>query len=35
MMIEKKLNEMAEYNYLALPVLDSQNRLVGIVTVDE
>ena len=32
---EKVANEMAEYNYLALPVLDSQNRLVGIVTVDD
>ena len=32
---EKVANEMAEYNYLALPVLDSQNKLVGIVTVDD
>ncbi|MBC21781.1 MAG: magnesium transporter [Candidatus Marinimicrobia bacterium] len=32
---EKVANEMAEYNYLALPVLDSNNKLVGIVTVDD
>ena len=32
---EKVANQMAEYNYLALPVLDHKNKLVGIVTVDD
>ena len=32
---EKVANQMAEYNYLALPVLDRHNKLVGIVTVDD
>jgi len=32
---EKVANEMAEYNYLALPVLNQNNKLVGIVTVDD
>ena len=26
---------MAEYNFLALPVVDSQNRLIGVITVDD
>ena len=26
---------MAQYNYLAVPVLDFENKLIGIVTVDD
>ncbi len=32
---EKVAQEMAKYDFLALPVVDNQNRLVGIITYDD
>ena len=32
---EKVANKMSEYNYLALPVIDEEQKLIGIVTVDD
>ena len=32
---EKATHELSKYNFLALPVVDSEKRLVGIITVDD
>ena len=32
---EDVANTLAKYDYVALPVVDKENRLVGIVTVDD